>query len=285
MDRPSFTRIPVGDNVFDEMFYTPYYAYKTDLKKFPGIIGADYLERKVYVYSFVEGKSKIKTLDFEIKNRLCVTHHPKYPYIFIGNDNEIKVYSGIYFEYLFTIYLNYNLRDISAAEKIITTTDINGMIRVYETSYDESLNIQEVKMNSFQMLEKNIVEEVIYISPRLESSKYIYQDSNFISRDMKEVISHPGVIDFVYSNPYLICIVKIDENVFFDIFKIKYLSQPTYEYVICKSYKFKPVKEPDVKSLAKLMPSRWMSQFVTLPDYSYRDPDEIEHLREKLRYE
>lgn len=288
MDRPSFTRIPVGDNVFDEMFYTPYYAYKSDLKKFPGIIAADYLERKAYVYGFVDSKPIINILDFDIKNKLCVGHHPKYPYIFIGNDTEIMVYSGVYFKYLFSIFLGYNLKTISVDDKIIKTIDTNGFGRIYETFYEQTLNIKEIVPQtafSFQVVERNQVDESAYISPQLESSKYTYENETFISRDMKEKFSHPHVIDFVYSDPYLISLVKIGDDAFFDIFKIKYVDQPTYQYVITKTRKFKPMKEPDVKSLAKLMPSRWMSQFMTLPDYSYRDPDEIEHLREKLRYE
>lgn len=301
MNRPSVKRIDAGYIDFDFYYFCPGYLYRDNtIKKFPGALLVS--SKGKITHLIFEGNDIISssledmdTLILPTPTEVLMAYYSTYMLLHVKRTNSIMVFSLIKnidernkLTHVFDIKLpatidymkiNGNVLEIFRGEDIVRFNIVTGakfQLTPYIGPDDEEIDI-------YAKLPKKVVTPLpkeLMVPPE-QAYTYNYALQQF---EGPAIFKHPGVQNFTQVENFILACVS-DVTATFDLFHLKYLDTEPWKL----SYQPHPQTlhlEDQFKylpSIKGILPTKKMRKWNTMnPDYSFRDPDDIEHFREML---
>lgn len=288
MNQPNFKRFNLGPLQFNKFYYSPLYLSREgDIKKFPSVILIDNENQSLIIKTFVHNKVFEYNFAgcFNFEHEIDIFTFPNQPYLFVYNYGmgDIHVFSLVHLKesepipHLFTMHYSQPISKVKIDENnlYIFSKDI---VSIYAINFYDEIELEKIE----ERRELNF--------PHSKNLNYNYETEEFSMKKDGEILSfnHSSVESFVYGDDVLIALIKPSTcedplTAIFDVFKIEVLRDinPNYIFIPEKSKGIFPDVEI-LPSLKGILPNKRERQFVTFPDYQFRDPDDIANFREML---
>lgn len=300
MNKPSVKRIEAGNIDFDYYYFCPGYLYRGNtIKKFPGaFLVSDKGTMKHLIFCdndvIISDLEGIKNLALPSPTEVLMVYYSTYMLLYVRRTNAIMVFSLIKngderadLQHVFDIKTPALIDHLKISKNILEITtgnDISYFEITTGTSFKLSPLVEETECDIYAKLPKKVHHPLpaneLLVPPE---QAYVY---NHTSQQFEgpTIFKHPGVENFTQVENYILACMSTTTTTF-DLFRIKYLDtepwklsyQPHPEVLKLENqYKYLP-------SIRGILPTKKMRKWNTLnPDYSFRDPDDIEHFREML---
>lgn len=301
MNKPSMKRINAGFIDFDFYYFCPGYLYRDDtIKKFPGTL-------------LVSNSGKTTHLIFDGDNIISSQLEDMDKLILPTPTEVLMVYYSTYM--LLHVKRTNNIMVFSLIKNINEDSKLTHVFDIKLPNYIDNMRING---NTLEFIkDDNIIRFNITIGPKFMLTPFVEPEQNEIdiyAKLPKKVITplptalsvppeqayiynyelqqfegpaifkHEGVGSFTQVENFILACMSA-ETAIFDLFNLKYLEDKPWQL----SYQPHPTVlhlEDQFKylpSIKGILPTKKMRKWNTLnPDYTFRDPDDIEHFREML---